>query len=229
MSTLRLHNPAFPRNAPTLDMNGHQIRIALKRCILRAAPASSLTLAVEELGLLHGKGRADLAVINCPFIGYEIKGEGDDLRRLRVQVTAYDAVFDYSWIVPTEQHLRAVVDTVPSWWGILVALPTDWGEVDFAAVRQPSRNPSTDDLAIAQLLWRTEAQAILLELGFRGADLRRSRTLLYEDIVKSLSPVALRRQVGSALSQRRGWRDHAESARGDGSFQPLETGKGFPV
>jgi hypothetical protein len=218
-----LKSKALPKNTPNLDMNGHQIRIALKHSIATSAPERSVALTVEELGLLHGRSRADLALIDRSFIGYEIKGEGDDLRRLGTQVAAYNAVFDYSWIVVTEQHLRAAAGIVPVWWGILLALRTDWGEVDFFAARQPSRNPATDDLAIAHLLWRTEAQAILLQLGFRGAELRRGRSLLYEDVVRSLSPSALRRQVGSLLSQRRGWRDQSAPVLYDDSFQPRET------
>src|SRR5258708_29715408 len=66
------------------------------------------SLIVEELGLLEGRLRIDVALVNGVFAGYEIKSEVDTLERLASQQAAYSAVFDLVTIVAGPRHLARV-------------------------------------------------------------------------------------------------------------------------
>jgi len=63
-------------------MNDAGIRRNLHCKKLRRHHVDPDTLVVDELGLKHGKCRADIAVINGHLMGYEIKSDDDSLRRL---------------------------------------------------------------------------------------------------------------------------------------------------
>jgi hypothetical protein len=49
---------------------------------------------IEELGVVHGKSRIDIAVINGLMHGYEIKSDKDTLQRLPEQMNMYNSVFN---------------------------------------------------------------------------------------------------------------------------------------
>ena len=80
-------------------MNDVEIRQNFHRKILRRQHAHKDTLVIDELGLQHGKCRADIAVVNGHLVGYEIKSSSDSLSRLKQQVESYNAVFDRVFIV----------------------------------------------------------------------------------------------------------------------------------
>ena len=54
-------------------MNDGRIRAAFHGKILRRQHLCPETLVLDELGLMHGRCRADIAVVNGCLIGYEIK------------------------------------------------------------------------------------------------------------------------------------------------------------
>jgi hypothetical protein len=200
-------------------MNDPQIRKAFHRTVLRKYRNSASTLVVNELGLEHGKCRADIAVINGKMIGYEIKSDVDSLKRLRLQIDTYDAVFDNSSIVLTKRHIDEVMNILPSWWGVILAEDMASGNIQFKYLRHPRLNANTNDYSIAQLLWRNEAQEILMKLGIQGPQLRKSRALLYQDIIELLTPSALRRKVRKYLKKRRVLRDRVLPFLNGGSSQ----------
>lgn len=187
-------------------MNDPQIRKAFHRTVLREHHNSSTTLVVDELGLEHGACRADIAVINGHMIGYEIKSDLDSLKRLSSQINTYNAVFDRSSVILTERHLDEAMHIVPDWWGVILAEEITQRDTHFRYLRRPCKNVNTNDYSIAQLLWRNEAQEVLMKLGIRGAQLRRSRAFLYKDIIELLTPSALRRTVREYLKKRQDWR-----------------------
>lgn len=59
---------------------------------------------------------------------------------------------------------------------------------------------------MAQLLWRDEAQEVLINLGVRGVQLRQRRSILYGYITEMLSSHDLRKTVREYLKKRRCWR-----------------------
>ena len=72
------------------------IRALLIPRLLQDAVRSN-SLLIEELGLMSGEFRADIAVLGTKLIGYEIKSETDTLSRLPRQAAAYGAIFDEVW------------------------------------------------------------------------------------------------------------------------------------
>ena len=58
-------------------MNDMLIRESFHRQVLKRYRRSPHTLVLNELGLRHGKCRADIAVVNGSLTGYEIKSDDD--------------------------------------------------------------------------------------------------------------------------------------------------------
>ena len=204
-------------------MNDARIRSSLHRKKLRRHHATPDTLVVDELGLKHGRCRADIAVINGHLIGYEIKSDDDSLHRLAQQVEAYNAVFDRATAVVGRRHLGGVKKLVPRWWGIMVAMEGQRGAIHFETIRRAALNPSADDFAVAQLLWRTEAEEELVKQGFSGRILRQKRSVLYREIVHVLGARELRNVVRKRLKSRTDWRRPARLSPSDDSSQPCAT------
>ncbi len=102
-------------------MNDPQIRSNFHSQKLPKYHNSSNTLVIDELGLKHGKNRADIAVINENLTGYEIKSDEDTLNRLSGQIKAYNDVFNKAAIVVGGRYYRQVKEKVPDWWGIFIA------------------------------------------------------------------------------------------------------------
>ena len=94
-------------------MNDVEIRQNFHRKILRRQHAHKDTLVIDELGLNHGKCRADIAVVNGRFVGYEIKSNNDSLRRLGEQVKSYNAVFDRVSIIVGNRYINGIQDYIP--------------------------------------------------------------------------------------------------------------------
>src|SRR5438093_602201 len=103
----------------SLIMNDALIRERFHKQRLWRFHASPNTLVVDELGLKHGKCRADIAVINGHLAGYEIKSDEDSLDRLEEQVEVYSAVFDRATVVVGTKHVGSIRSVVPRWWGIV--------------------------------------------------------------------------------------------------------------
>jgi hypothetical protein len=156
----------------------------------------------SEMGLCLGETRVDVAVVNGHLHGYEIKSERDTLSRLPTQVLLYDRVLDYSTIVCGQRHLKHVLNLVPARWGVIEAVNTSEG-LALKTVRAAKINRSLDRLAIAQLLWRDEAAAILVA---RGETIRRRDTRwdLWDRL--ALLPLkTLQLHVRRTLKERRDW------------------------
>lgn len=168
----------------------------------------------DELGINHGDVRADIAVVNGIFHGYEIKSDRDTLFRLPRQVEAYNEVFDQMTIVIGKEHICDALSIIPDWWGILVArYDADGHGVAFSEIRSAEKNPSLRSVSIARLLWRNEALHILeqnaADRGVRAA----SRELVYERLASTLPLDSLRDAVRDRLFYRPNWRPD----------QPLQT------
>jgi len=146
-------------------MNDALIRENFHRKVLRRYHASPEVLVIDELGLKHGKCRADIAIVNGRLIGYEIKSDEDSLDRLVEQVEIYSAVFDRATIIVGVKNAKAARSMVPKWWGIVVGRRLTEREVGFQTLRNADLNKSVDPYALAQLLWSGEAASILAELG----------------------------------------------------------------
>ncbi|MCZ7665173.1 MAG: sce7726 family protein [Thermoleophilia bacterium] len=194
------------KTTEVITLRDSEIRSAYHRKYLRDYHDDPRVLVVDELGLQHGKCRADIAVMNGRLAAYEIKSDLDSLSRLHSQVHGYNAVFDRITLVVTQRHLQQAATLIPPWWGLVSTARGKRGGIHFTTVRRSQANPEVDSFCVAQLLWREEAREILLGLGLAERELRGNRAELYDLVVKRLSPQALRHQVREKMKSRSNWK-----------------------
>ena len=187
-------------------MNDLLIRKSFHRKKLWRHHANKDTLVVDELGLLHGKARADIAVINGHLMGFEIKSDDDSLNRLNEQVEAYSAVFDRVTLVVGARHATSVPRVVPDWWGVIVCTAGQRGAVHFRTLRKAVINTHVDPVSVARLLWRNEAAEVLKRKDVSSGILRKPRAVLYEYLADMLDIDELREMVREYLKNRKNWR-----------------------
>jgi hypothetical protein len=160
---------------------------------------------VEELGICEHSARVDLAVLGSSFHGYEIKGETDSLSRLNAQLEFYSQVFDRVTLVIAEKFLSPLHKKLPRWCGIVVATRSSSAEIELEERRDPIPHRHVMSSSLVQLLWRDEALDILIRLG-KSLDLRRkSRAVLWQELVDSLTVEQLRAEIVCAMLKRNDW------------------------
>jgi hypothetical protein len=172
------------------------IREALKNLLRRQDNTAAI---IDELPLMRGRGRADLAFVNGELWGFEIKSEGDSLIRLGVQQVNYENVFEFNTLVAVRKHLRLARRRIPKIWGIIEAKRVN-GKIELLQRRQAQRNHSINNSALARLLWKNECRYIL-----RGAQVyTHPQTPVIElwNLVQSLNSEHLCTEVREALKRR---------------------------
>lgn len=202
-------------------MNDLEIRQNFHRKKLCRQHAHKDTLVIDELGLNHGKNRADIAVINGHFIGYEIKSNRDSLSRLEEQIKSYNAIFDKSYIVVGDRYINNIHKYLPPWWGIIMATKRNNAIVSFNIVRKADVNKCINPISIARLLWRNEALEILNEKQISPKILRQPRAILYQSLADRLNINELRKIVKEFLKKRKNWRCPQSLLRYDDLCQPV--------
>lgn len=175
------------------------------------------TKIINEMGVLHGQSRVDVAVINGILHGYEIKSESDNLLRLPNQVKDYSKVFDRMTIVVQRNYLDQVREIIPKWWGIILVTKYK-SEINLREIRKGRLNSALDPIALSHLLWREEALDILKEKSLHKGYLSKPRNVLYQKICDSLSIDEIKFMVNRQLKERVGWRDHLIPQTGDDSL-----------
>ena len=173
---------------------------------MRLQHAQKDTIVIDELGLNHGKCRADIAVVNGHLVGYEIKSNSDSLRRLKEQVKSYNAVFDKISIVVGDRHIHSIQNYIPQWWGVIVSTRGPRGAVNFDIIRNAQTNKNINPISIARLLWRNEAEEILRQKKLPPRILRQPRAVLYEYLVNTLNICKLRKFIREYFKKRKNWR-----------------------
>lgn len=109
-----------------------------------------------------GDCKADVAILNGTAAVYEVKSERDSLARLERQIAAYATVFAKVYVIASESHIRAVLNTVPDFVGILCLNGRHQISTLRNAVDQPER---TMPGAIFDSIRTEEARMILSSLG----------------------------------------------------------------
>ena len=187
-------------------MNDLSIRKAVHSRIVKYHPNHPNSLVIDELGILHGKSRIDIAVINGAIHGYEIKSEEDHLNRLAAQVASYNTVFDKLTLVVAEKHSKTALARIPGWWGVIIASKDQRGGIKLDRHKRAWINQNIDPISVATLLWKPEAIDLLVSIGCSGKDLSGNRLELYRRIVDRLSLGELQFLVRKALKERVNWR-----------------------
>lgn len=190
---------------------------------LQGRNADKDALIIEELGLNHGKNRADIAVLNGRFIGYEIKSNSDSLRRLKEQIQSYNAVFDEAYIVVGDRHTKTIHKYLPAWWGIIEVIESGEDDIDFNMIRKARSNKCVEPISVARLLWRNEVLEILKQKRTSPKILREPRGILYQHLVDIMNISEIRMKVRDFLMRRKNWRCPEPILQYGDSYQPAAT------
>ncbi|MEN5208090.1 sce7726 family protein [Stenotrophomonas terrae] len=129
-----------------------RIRFALKSHLARSAPVAIL----DEVRVHNGNAIADVVTVDeVAAHCYEIKGEGDEIRRIVRQGSFYDLAFIRTTLVTTHNHLSTATSLAPEHWGILLASE---GKTDvvFRRIRAAKRSPHFNKEVALLTLWRSE-------------------------------------------------------------------------
>jgi len=109
-----------------------------------------------------GDCKADLAILNGTATVYEVKSERDSLTRLDRQLIAYSTVFAQVYVIAAENHVDAVVSSVPQHVGILRLN----NRLQIATLREAvDRSDCVSPTAIFDSIRTDEARMILLSQG----------------------------------------------------------------
>jgi hypothetical protein len=158
-------------------------------------------LIIEEFGC--NSARADVAVINGSLHAYEIKSDSDSLERLPSQIEAYRGVFEYVTLVCGRRLLDRARVSIPGWWGLQKAEFKN-GQVILRELRAPKLNPSQDALALAGMLWKTEALSCLRKHGHRVVTSRNSADEVSRAVAAQIPISILTEEVRQAIKIRGG-------------------------
>jgi len=173
--------------------------------IRRVVEKDPSTLVIDELGLLQGKFRIDVAVINGRFHGYEIKSASDNLDRLAAQQSTYNQIFDRMTLVADERHVAQALKIIPDWWGLIAVSMRD-GQPFLNEIWPSRHNYSIEPISLCQLLWREEALQMLADMGLASSVRTKSRKLMWQMLTAVLTLDELRAAVSYKLKNRTGWR-----------------------
>ena len=174
------------------------VRTLLKQH-LAAFHSSSPTLILDELGLCEGDVRVDVAAVNGELSGFEIKSPADSLARWPKQRRVYSKVLDKAWLVAPEKSLDAA--QAPAWWGLIRVIETP-NQLGIHVLREATRNPSPEPLAIAQLLWHAEALEALERRGLARGVRSKRRAFAWQRMIDTMTLDEIRSDVRLALRAR---------------------------
>lgn len=182
------------------------LRKAVKCNLLAPLCTDPSTLVIDELGLRHGAGRIDIAVVNGDLHGYELKSDHDTLRRLPKQIGVYNSVLDRVTLVVTQHHFPQAIQMIPGWWDLLLAQSAPAGDITLRMIRAGGINPKISALAVAKLLWRDEALRLLEVHGAAEGLRSKPRRFIYAHLVERLDLHEIRTYVRNQLRARKDWR-----------------------
>ncbi|WP_408741705.1 sce7726 family protein [Vibrio mediterranei] len=190
--------------------NDLEIRQAFHKKKLKVQHSDENTLVIDELGLLHGSNRIDIAVVNGCIHGYEIKSSKDTLGRFEDQLKAYSQTLQKLTVVSAPNHVDDVLKLSPEWVGVMVADKGSKGGIHFRSLRQAKKNPNINPLKVAHLLWKDETLAILEELGLPPKLRKGNRQDLYRNLVEHISLEQLVSSIKLTFMERTNWRSDVQ-------------------
>lgn len=177
------------------------VRPALRVYLDQTQLACPDTVLIEELGLCQGLARIDLATIGGVLHGYEIKSNRDRLSRLASQAETYSRVFDRVTLVVGTKHLKAALQLVPRWWGVLL-VRGDIEGVLLDPFRPAAENPDQDPRALVELLWRDEALELLARHNAAVGVRSKPRPAVWNRVCEVLDLTQIRSAVRHRLRTR---------------------------
>lgn len=155
---------------------------------------------MQELHIHRSQAVADVVTLRKESHCYEIKGDGDKIKRILEQGRFYEKSFRRITVVTTDKHLKKVVDIAPPFWGIMVVRVNRQELLTINAIRKAKINPNFDiDMAL-QTLWKSE---ILELLPIKSKSLQRQpRATLIEMLAESKKKLEISQQIAAMLGNR---------------------------
>lgn len=187
--------------APKPVTRDSDIRKVLLAALQTKYNDKSHDLIVEEFGCKSA--RADVAVINGSLHAFEIKSDSDSLDRLPSQMNAYQGVFEFVTLVCGRRLLDRARAEIPAWWGLQKAVQKN-GSVTLRELRTPKPNPHQNALALARMLWKTEALACLRKYGHRVVNSKHPADEVWQAVAAHIAIPALTDEVRQAIKARGG-------------------------
>lgn len=179
-------------------LNDEELRVALHQYLARlATPPQKI---VEELHVHHGQAIADVVAIYNEAHCYEIKGDNDNISRLKVQGKFYDKVFRKTTLVTTTKHRANALRTAPSHWGILIIEYSNL-KPKIKSLRGATQSPSFDKEKAIQTLWRNEMLELISKYDLPVSTKLNKRDLA-TSIASSLSTPVISKDVAKLLTLR---------------------------
>jgi hypothetical protein len=187
--------------------NDKLIRTAFRKRLENTYKDDKDVRIIDELGVIHGSARVDMAVVNGIIHGFELKSDLDTLRRLPEQMDAYNSVFDQVTLVVGKNHVHEAIRAVPEWWGVIIAKISDSNdEINFVPIREAVDNPERNPVSVARLLWRQEALDVLEKNGHADGVRSKPRNIIYHRLATVLNQNDLGAEVRQCLFTRADWR-----------------------
>lgn len=181
------------------------LKAAVLETLIPIIESSKSLITVEELSLLQGYSRADLAVLGDSWWGFEMKSDRDGFARIGRQKEAYAAVFDRAVLVVTERRLDRAKDLLPEWWGIVVAQSDAQGRVALSWARRPGQNPAPDPRWVAEFLRKAEVLELLRQKGADSGTRRLPVWRLWDRAAEACAIEEIREAVYRAFLAREDW------------------------
>ncbi|GAB3780316.1 hypothetical protein GCM10028797_03710 [Dyella agri] len=189
-----------------MGMREIDVRDAVRSGPLRKYLSDDRSRVIDELAICLGEARVDIAVVNGKLAGYEIKSKNDTLIRLPRQAEIYGRVFDEMTLVVDASHNDASLKIIPDSWGVIEVRQAADQSTKLKKLRAPRATADQDPYAIAQLLWKDEAVAVLMAHRKGPVPSSKPRTWLWEALASELPLKKLKSEVRRILKVREDWR-----------------------
>lgn len=142
--------------------------------------------AISAFEVKTNNSRLDFIRINGFSFSYEIKSELDSLNKLKKQVTDYNRLFEYNYVVTDTLHYIKCFDIIPDNYGIYEVVNRN-----LILIKKPIKNNNFDSEAQLKLFTKKEFRKFLSPYG---------NTI--EEVLKSLSPNTINTQFKEMLKAR---------------------------
>lgn len=148
-----------------------------------------------------GACKADLVVLNGTATVYEIKSERDTLARLRNQLDNYKRVFAKIYVIASESHVPAVLETTPGDVGVLMLS----SRYHISTVREATDRPDRIcPVTLFESLQASEAVSILKILGIAVPSVPNTkRHSALRNVFENLDPTAVHKAMVVTLKRTR--------------------------
>jgi hypothetical protein len=153
---------------------------------------------IYELGIARGDVIADVVAIGPGLLhGYEIKSDGDTLKRLPNQLKVYDRVFNEVWVVLTSKHLLKAQPLLSAHHGVILVSPARC-----EVLRPAVANPNVYKRTLVNLLWRQHSIDFLKDLGQARGFLSKRRGQINQKICSIADEARITERVILELDRR---------------------------